>query len=99
MVQNKDRILKISTALDKLFEQEICKSENYQKARTVFIWRKLNTPAINRYIKKVYVYRSRLYVHTTHAVIRHQLYMLKTNYLRQINKALEEFEIEDIIFK
>ena len=99
MIQNKRRILKISTAIDRLFEHEISKSENYQKARAVFMWQRLNTAAINRYIKKVYVYDSRLYVYTAHAVIRHQLYMLKSNYLRQINKSLTEFKIQDIIFK
>lgn len=97
--RRRNRVLKISTAIDKLFEHEIYKSENYQKARVVFIWQSLNPDTINRYIKKVYVHQSRLYVYTAHAVIRHQLYMLKGNYLKQINKCLNEFKIEDIIFK
>ena len=94
-----NKILKISTAIDKLFENEICKSKNYQKARTVFIWKSLNTDAVNRYTKKVYVYQSCLYVYIAHAVVRHQLYMLKSSYLKRINMYLTDCQIKDIIFR
>ncbi len=102
MLKKKERygnVVKISKAVDYLFQESAFQEKDYQKAFAVFTWKKLNTKIINKHTQKVYVQGSYLYVQIKYSVLRHELYMLKETYLSKINSNLKGYKIKDIIFK
>jgi hypothetical protein len=63
------------------------------------IWEQLLGKTVAKYTEKIRIHGSTLYIHTTVAPLRQELLYQKKNIMDQVNKALGENLIREVVIK
>lgn len=83
--------------------KEVLKKQNLNKGmlenRAVHYWEKVLGPSVARATHKIYVSNGILYVEMTSSVLRNELMMWKDKIRDNLNTAIGELIIRDIVFR
>ncbi|MFT5601124.1 MAG: hypothetical protein ACI9N1_001363 [Flavobacteriales bacterium] len=91
---NEESINEVMTKLMKSYGL----GRNYEEYQITQIYNKLMGNTIVRYTKDVFFKEGRLYVTITNGVIREELNMGKTPFIKMMNEELGEQVILDVVF-
>ncbi|MFT5917641.1 MAG: hypothetical protein ACI81T_004158 [Bacteroidia bacterium] len=91
---NEEGISEVMTKLMKSYGL----GRNYEEYQITQIYNKLMGNTIVRYTKDVFFKEGRLYVTITNGVIREELNMGKTPFIKMMNEELGEQVILDVVF-
>ncbi len=67
--------------------------------RAVSSWEKILGPAVAKSTRRIYMYNGTLYVELTSSVIRNELLMWKDKIIANLNQAVGENIVQEIVLK
>ncbi|WP_430811783.1 MULTISPECIES: DUF721 domain-containing protein [unclassified Carboxylicivirga] len=83
--------------------KEVLKKDNLNKGllenRAVHYWTKVLGPAVGKATHRIYVRNGILYVEMTSSVLRNELMMWKDKIIINLNQAIGDNIIQDIVFR
>lgn len=84
-----------------IFDENMARAgatDTMARQRACYLWPEIVGPGVNRYTYKRYVEGSQLHVYLTSAPLKNELSYLRESLLRQLNAAVGQEALTNIIF-
>lgn len=83
--------------------KEVLKQQNLNKGllenRAVHYWEKVLGPSVSKVTHRIYIRNGILYVELTSSVLRNELMMWKDKIIINLNEAIGDNIVQDIVFR
>lgn len=86
-------------ALLKLFIKEFRLEKGLLENRTLNLWDEMMGRMVAQATRQKYIKDSKLYVYLTSSIVRHELFMMRTEIVNEINRRAGQTVITEIILK
>ncbi|MCQ2204656.1 MAG: DUF721 domain-containing protein [Bacteroidales bacterium] len=98
MIREIDTSKKISEVLLDIFNENNLGAKMLEN-RAVSLWHAVVGPTVSKYTKNVYMNNGVLHVEMSSSVVRQEMIMLKKKVIENINKAVGDDVVEDVVFR